>query len=326
MVFAGLGLKAQDTLWLPFNNYVVGEVKSLKQGVLVIETDYSENDFEIEWLKIDSISTKTRFLITLAGNQRHTGKIRSTGAGGKAEIRKLIGANIPTNLIRIVVLESLEDDFWGRVDAQIDFGLNFTKANDLRQLNANAILGYRADRWNLRGNYTALSSSQTNTNDIDRTDYGVTFLYYPKRKWYAYSNLTWFSNTEQSIKLRFSARLGIGRELIQNNSVKWGIAAGIAPLNERFFNNPNTNQSVESFIGTDWNLFDTGDLKFNGTLFGYPSLTEGGRFRTDFTFNVKYDLPLDFYIKTSLTLNYDNRAVRGNDTDYVWTIGFGWEL
>jgi hypothetical protein len=36
---------------------------------------------------------------------------------------------------------------------------------------------------------------------------------------------------------------------------------------------------------------------------------------------------MDFYIKTSLNLNYDNRpAVTGNETDYVWSITFGWEL
>ncbi len=324
--------QAQDTLWLPFQNYVTGEIKEMKEGVLKIETEYSENDLEIEWLKIDSVSTTTRFLITISGNERHTGKLRSTGKSGRAEIRKLIGSNIPTNLVQIVALESLEDDFWGRVDAQVDFGLNLTKANNLQQFNANALLGYKADRWNISGTYAALSSRQDSIADIERRDYGITFTYYPKKKWYTYSNLTWFSNTEQAVDLRFSARLGIGRALIQNNKAKWGLVIGVAPLNERFSNDEPETQSTEAFIGTDWNLFDTGDLSFNGSLFAYPSLTEKNaegqrRFRTDLTFNIKYDLPLDFYIKTSLTLNYDSQpAVVGNETDYVWTLGFGWEL
>ena len=321
-----LDLKAQDTLWLPYGNYMTGEIKSMTEGVLKIETAYSDKDFEVEWINIDSISTTTRFLVTLSGNQRHTGKIRSTGPGGRAEIRKLIGSNIPTNLLRIVALESLESDFWGRVEASIDLGLNITKANNLMQFNSNTILGYKADRWSLRGTFTALSSQQSNTADIERTDYGITFTYYPQRKWYTYSNLTWFSNTEQALKLRFSARLGIGRALIQNNKAKWGLVAGAAPLRETFTNNTPERNSTEIFLGTDWNLFDTGDLKFNGSVFAYPSLTERERFRTDITFNIKYDLPLDFYIKTSATLNYDNKAVEGAQTDYVWTFGIGWEL
>lgn len=305
---------------------MTGEIKSMSEGVLKIETAYSDKDFEVEWINIDSISTTTRFLVTLTGNQRHTGKIRTTGTGGRAEIRKLIGANIPTNLLRIVALENLKNDFWGRVEASIDLGLNITKANNLRQFNANTILGYKADRWSLRGTFNALSSQQSNTDDIERSDYGITFTYYPQRKWYTYSNLTWFSNTEQALKLRFSARLGIGRALIQNNKVKWGLVAGVAPLRETFTNNTPERNSTEAFLGSDWNLFDTGDLKFNGSVFAYPSLTERERFRTDVTFNIKYDLPLDFYIKTSATLNYDNKAAEGSQTDYVWTFGIGWEL
>ena len=47
----------------------------------------------------------------------------------------------------------------------------------------------------------------------------------------------------------------------------------------------------------------------------------------DFDFTLKYDLPLDFYVKGTLNLNYDNQpAVKGNDLDYVFTTGFGWEL
>jgi hypothetical protein len=43
--------------------------------------------------------------------------------------------------------------------------------------------------------------------------------------------------------------------------------------------------------------------------------------------DIKYDLPLDFYIRNGLSLNFDNQpAVLGNELDYVWNLGFGWEL
>lgn len=31
---------------------MTGEIKSMNKGVLVIETDYSDSDFKIEWEKI----------------------------------------------------------------------------------------------------------------------------------------------------------------------------------------------------------------------------------------------------------------------------------
>ncbi len=322
--FLALG---QDTLWLPGKNLVVGEVKEMKQGVLSIETAYSDSDFKVEWINIDSIRTFTRFLISVSGNRRYTGKIKSKGPNGRAAISKLTGADIPINLIEVVSMESLKEDFWQRVEASIDFGLQITRANNLMQFNSNSILGYRADRWQINGTYSALSSTQDNTTDINRRDYGFTLIYFPQKKWYTYGNLTWFSNTEQAIDLRFTAKIGLGRGLIENNRVAWSLLTGIAPINERFSNGTNENQSTESFVATRWNLFDTGDLSFSGESFNYFGITEQGRFRSDLTANLKYDLPLDFYIKGSLTLNYDNQpAVVGNETDYVWSIGFGWEL
>jgi len=320
-------LFGQDTLWLPGKNFIVGEVKKMEQGVLTIETPYSDDDLTIEWLKIDSIKTHTRFLVTLSGNERHTGRVVSTGPKGKAKIEKVLGADIEVLLDNIVTLDGLEDDFWGRVEASLDVSIQQTKANNLIQFNASSVLGYKADRWNVRATYTGLTSSQDSISDVDRRDYGVTFSYYPRRKWYIYSNITWFSNTEQAIDLRFSARLGLGRSIIQNNHVFWGLASGVAPVREQFSNETPDSQSTEWFIGTTWDLFDTGDLKFDGSSFAYPSLTESRRFRLDFTSNVKYDLPYDFYIKLSGTFNYDNQpAVEGNKLDFVWSVGFGWEL
>ena len=59
----------------------------------------------------------------------------------------------------------------------------------------------------------------------------------------------------------------------------------------------------------------------------YSSLSEKKRIRTDYDITLKYDLPLDFYIKLGFTLNYDNQpAIAGNKHDYIFTSGFGWEF
>ena len=59
----------------------------------------------------------------------------------------------------------------------------------------------------------------------------------------------------------------------------------------------------------------------------YPSFSQGGRYRLDLNGNLKYDLPLDFYIKMSITYNYDSKPTEGaTDSDYVFTTSFGWEF
>ena len=70
-----------------------------------------------------------------------------------------------------------------------------------------------------------------------------------------------------------------------------------------------------------------GDLSLLSQWAVYPSITEKGRWRSDFKVDGKYDLPLNFYIKAGITFNYDNRpAAAGKETDYVFIFSIGWEL
>jgi hypothetical protein len=74
-------------------------------------------------------------------------------------------------------------------------------------------------------------------------------------------------------------------------------------------------------------MYDVGDLNLLTNVRWFPSFTEEGRNRVDFRFDVSYDLPKDFYIKTGITLNYDSQPAPGaSETDYVIVTGFGWEL
>jgi hypothetical protein len=74
-------------------------------------------------------------------------------------------------------------------------------------------------------------------------------------------------------------------------------------------------------------MFDFNDFDLNTGIKFYPSLSEKGRIRTDYDLTLKYDLPLDFYVKLGFTLNFDNQpAIEGNDFDYIFTSGFGWEF
>jgi hypothetical protein len=86
------------------------------------------------------------------------------------------------------------------------------------------------------------------------------------------------------------------------------------------------NKSWEGYFGAELNLFDTGDLDLFMKISAYPGITEKGRWCSDGSLNIKYDLPLDFYIKLGGSLNYDIQpSDEASDLDYVSTIGFGWE-
>ena len=80
-------------------------------------------------------------------------------------------------------------------------------------------------------------------------------------------------------------------------------------------------------IYSDFNMFDFNDFNLKAKIKLYPSLSEKGRIRTDFDISLKYDLPLDFYIKMGFTLNFDNQPANvGHAFDYVFNSGFGWKF
>ncbi|OQX78479.1 MAG: hypothetical protein B6D61_05360 [Bacteroidetes bacterium 4484_249] len=138
--------------------------------------------------------------------------------------------------------------------------------------------------------------------------------------------MSFLSNTEQKLDLRTVGKLGIGKYVIHNNHTYWGFEGGGTYNNENYWDKTDDKESWEGYFGTELNMFDIGDLSLLTKAMAYPSITEAGRWRADFNFDMNYDLPLDFYIKLGFSLNYDNRPVEGaSETDYVLHTGFGWE-
>jgi len=315
-----------DSLILTNDDVIIGEIKDMSRGVMTIETDYSDSDFKIEWDGIKEIYTETYFLITTSQGTRYNGKI-VTAAPGKVQIVTDLPGEIEVDFENLVELQSVSKGFWSRLYASIDLGYSFTKANNLKQVTVGSRINYIADKWSGNISFDGLASSQDEVDPIKRWDGGVTYNYFLPRDWFLLAEITFLSNTEQKLNLRTNGKVGAGNYIIHTNKSYWGLMGGLAFNNERYSTESTDHQSLEGFAGTELNLYDIGDLDLYSNLTAYPSFTDDGRWRVDFKFNAKYDLPLDFYIKLGFTMNYDNRPVEGaTDTDYIFNAGFGWEL
>ena len=316
----------RDSLILKNKDVIVGEIKSLDKGVLTIKTGYSKSDFTIEWSGIKEIYSNTRFLVTLNDGSRINGAFHSDSLN-KITITDIDGRKTETTLESIVYLKGLKSSFWSRVHANIDAGLSISKANNLKQYNVRSGFGYLADKWLADVFYDDTRSSQDSVADTKRTEAGASFTYFLPKDWYLLAALNTLKNTEQALKLRFTAKAGGGKYLIHTNRSYWGLGAGGSYNNETFTNGTSARSSVEGYLGTEVNLFDIGDFSLLSNLYVYKSFTESGRWRSDFKLDTKYNLPLDFYIKFGITLNYDNQpAVVGKETDYVYVFSIGWQL
>lgn len=329
LLFAHNALAAlpKDSLVLKNGDKIVGEIKSLDKGVITVETDYSKNDFTIEWLGIKEIYTVSNFLITLKDGRRINGNIQSVKEANIVFITSMEKDTVQVHLGDIVFLKALKSDFWGRLKANIDLGITFTKANNMRQYSLRTAISYLADKWQADANYNREDTRQDSTQNTRRTDAALNYKYFISGDWYVMTSLTFLSNTEQSISLRTNGKLGAGKMMLHTNRKYWGVGAGFAFNNESYTNTTTARNSWEAFVGSELNLFDIGDFSLLNSVFVYPSLTESGRVRCDFNLDAKYDLPKDFYLKPGLTFNYDNQpAAVGKELDYVFVFTIGWEL
>jgi len=311
---------------LIFNNHelITGEIKSMQQGVLTVETEYSDSDFEIEWDKIIGINTENYFYVTLHGGKHYYGWIRSSDSS--VYVISKDSTIITTKFDQIVHIISLNKGFKYQFNAEVDIGFSLAKSNNLRQLTASGKTGYKAEYWmtSLSGNL--LSSIQDSTDPIKRAEANLVYQRIIYKDWYFVPELIYLTSSEQKLNSRWNVQLGVGNYLFRTNYAYWGLNGGFNWNFEDYFVDLPDRRGFEAFLGTELNLFDTGDLDLFFKTVAYKGITENDRWRFDGNLNLKYDLPLDFYIKIEFILNYDNRPVEGSDIlDYVSTLGFGWE-
>jgi len=293
---------------------------------MVVETIYSDDDFKIDFNKVTELIIERNCFIILTHGRRRFGKIRTDGTNNA--IITLENGNVEQyDLHEIILLQTIDEKFFQRITAAIDLGYNVTKANNNSQFTISGKISYTDEKWMFDASISALNSSQSKVEDVSRTDASLELRRILPKRWYLLGNVSYLSNTEQALDGRISTSLGPGKLLISTTKLYLGLAGGINYNIENFTDSSLDKTSTELFISLSYDMFDFKDFDLNSGLKLFPSLSESKRFRLDYDLNLKYDLPLDFYIKLGFTLNYDNQpAAEGNEIDYIFTSGFGWEF
>lgn len=323
---AHFALAQTDTLSYLNGEITVGEIKKMERGVLSIETAYSDSDFTVDWEQIFLIKSGQSYLITLSSGGIFNGTINSTGVLNEVEIVTDEGS-VKVSKLDIVDFNPIDDTFWNKFGASIDVSFSQTKANNLIQFSTRAYSSYVTERWKLDGGINTVFSSQDSVVDTKRTDANIGFRLFLQKGWSVGLSNEFLQNDEQQLELRSTLKLGLGYYMVRTNAAYFTVLGGLALNSETYTENVNpARESGEAFVGLEFNMFNTGDFSFLTNVTSYPSLTEEGRLRVDFKLDLKYDLPLDFYIKAGTTVNYDNQPVAGAaDLDYVIQTGLGWE-
>ena len=326
LLICSISISQNDTIRLINNDFLVGEIKSISRGVLTMETVYSDEDFKIEFNKLEGIIINRKCILTLTNDRIFYGKIRSE-TPRELTIFSKDGSSQRFHLNELIQLVEVSDVFWKRFKGGLDLGFNLTKANSNIQFTVAGNLDFTSEKWRISSNMNLLNASQDSVVDIKRTNAMLETIRILSNKWFLLADVSFLSNTEQALTGRFSPSLGLGRFIKSTNKLYFGVNIGATYNIENYEDKTLNKNSSEAFIGSSFNMYDFKDFELNTGFKFYVGISEKGRIRTDYSINIKYNLPWDFYIKGEFTINYDNQpAVIGTDLDYIFSSGFGYKF
>jgi len=324
--FSSSAIGQKDTLYTLTGDVLVGEIQSMKLGVLTFDTDYADKDFQIEWLEVNGLKTNRLLLVFTRDGRRLIGSIRKVDDVERISRIETFAGSISVSLYDIVEIRPLEDKFFDRLKVWLDAGYSLSKANNSQQLSINSRVQYQTEKWMWDAEFSKVGTYQDNVDESSRTSGGSNFNYFIAGKLFATAGMDFLSNSEQKLDLRRTSKLGLGYFLVRTNRWYLGTGAGFARTKEKYGgDSPTSNNEYEGMGVFDINAYDIGDLNLRTKLEAYPGISDKG-FRLNMEFSVKYDLPLEFYIKLSYTGNYDsNPAIDVSNLDYVFQTSIGWE-
>ncbi|MCX6599198.1 MAG: DUF481 domain-containing protein [Acidobacteria bacterium] len=312
-----------DLLVLSNGDTLRGEIKKLDGDVITFSTDYSDEDFRITWSKVVRVESERHFLVEQLSGVRLAGTLQPDKTGAAPRIGD---TSVP--LTEMVMIRPYETSFRSRLEAGFDLGFNMTKANATKQLTAGTDMRYEGERFAAHLSANAFLNRQANAPRTRRWEVSPDYRYLFGRSWYSLANATFFGSREQQLDLRSSVGGGIGRYFIRSSVRHLAVAGGAVWTRERYTDGAIPLQtSGESFLVAE---YGTKRLKLADVLTRfhlYPSLTRQGRYRSNFTLELNFNLPGDWYMKSSYFNNYDSTPPAGLPrNDFGWRNGFGYNF
>ena len=120
-----------DAVTMKNGDVLIGEV-GLNKGVLVLETDYKDSDFKIDYDEVQGLNLTNTFVIDLTSGKHLVGSIASL-SDGNLLIQTKAGERIQVSPKNIVNINSIDDNFFSRFSGNLDLGYTITKAQNNRQ-------------------------------------------------------------------------------------------------------------------------------------------------------------------------------------------------
>jgi hypothetical protein len=301
-----------------------GEIKDMQYGRLKFSTTTMSTVY-VEWDKVAGLVSPRFFEFELTDGSRYYGSLEPADAGTLGVAFE--GQVTSLDVARVVRIRLIKSSFWDRIDGSISLGASYTKSSEIGQGSLNVSVGTRRPAFELETDFSTTITVQPDQPDQSRTVASVSYLKLMRNRWFVPGTGKLESNTDLGLDLRSSAGGGIGRYFVQTNRSVLGAAAGLVLNRENPVDGDSTT-NVEAFFGTTYEFFtyDTPKTNIDVAFVLYPSLSVGGRYRTDFSLTLSREIVKDFTVGATAYDSYDNKPPAGSSSthDFGISLNIGW--
>lgn len=320
-----------DIVILKNGDRLTGEIKKLEYGVLTLSTD-SIGTVSIEWPSVASVQTRQLMEVERSDGGRIYGHAPVKGNAGELRLTSSADHGDPEDLPldSVVHMVPISEGNWlNRVDGNFSIGVSASSANQDRQFTLAANVTYRKPTryWNI--NYSGSRTNSTN-NDASASNYlNAQFRWLRDHRWFWAVTGGLTSDEELDLNLRTLLGGGRGRYLLRSEQHELVALAGLADNKENYSDGINQS-STEIVLQADYQYFSfkQPNLQLSTSLSLFPSLTIGGRLRSQFDISGKYEIVHNLFYQLSYTRSHDSKPPQPDleKTDWSLTSSFGYKF
>jgi hypothetical protein len=213
----------------------------------------------------------------------------------------------------------VESGFWDRLDVQVSLGFSWDKASEVGKYNIGLDSEFRDPDHLTRASLLSEVTTQKQRDNTKRANASINHMRFrPNKRFTAYfGNLE--RNDELGLKLRTLAGVGYGWMPIRSsNSMLLLILGADANHEVPTEGREETNLEAVASVSYEYFRYSNPERTFSTGLTVFPSITDWGRWRADYSMDFDMEFARDLSWIISLYANYDSAPISeaASSSDY----------
>jgi putative salt-induced outer membrane protein YdiY len=299
-----------DIVTMKNGDHLTGEIKKLENGILYIETDYFSGSIGLDWLQVETVQSTGNYQIILKDGTRVEGTIERAKASAQGKDFVIHGESGERRASSsdIVEIHPQKRSFLSQVTGDVDLGYSFTSGSKQSSFNFGTTANYLSTKYFGSVGSTSNVSGQSGGNQTNLAEIQMLGGIFITRNSILIGLADLLHSSQQDLKLRSTLGGGYGQYWVHTNHQNLLWTGGAAYTHEQFESTEGSAaQSVEAFLGLQYQLFQFDRYNLHAQTLFYPGLTDAPRFRLTTRFGFSMKLVGKFHTDVQFWNNFDSQ-------------------